>query len=177
MSAHISLEIVTPEGHKLKQAVDEVTAPSVSGEFGILPGHLPILAALKTGIVRWKVKGEEHACAVGEGFIEVHEDIASILTDRYQENADLDPVQIRAQLKDIDDKIDHFSGSHDSPEFRALVADELWCAAQLELHGDPPPPTVNFVSSFGAAPDEELAEATGVVTHAEEDDHEHPAKH
>lgn len=171
MSAQISLEIVTPEGHKLKQHVDEVTAPSVSGEFGILPGHLPILAALKTGIVRWKVKGEEHACAIGEGFIEVHEDVASILTDRFQDNTDLDPVKIRAELKDIDEKIDHFSGAHDSPEFRALVADELWCAAQLELHGDPPPPTVNFVTSFGAAPDEELAAATGVNTHAEEDDH------
>jgi F-type H+-transporting ATPase subunit epsilon len=166
----LSLKIVTPEGPRLQESVDEVTAPSVSGEFGILPGHLPILAALKTGIVRWKSKGSEGACAIGEGFIEVHDDVASILTDRFQDTNDLDPVKIRAQLKDIDDKIDHFAGAHDSPEFRSLVADELWCAAQLELHGDPPPPTVNFVSSFGVAPDEELGELNGTPTHAEEED-------
>ena len=164
----LSLEIVTPEGRKLKESVDEVTAPSVAGEVGILPGHLPVLAALKTGIVRWKSKGQEGSCAVGEGFLEVHDDAASILTDRYAPTEGLDPVRIRADLKRIDDEIDHFTGDHESAAFRELVADELWCAAQLELHGDPPPPTVNFVRSFGQAPDEELADATGTKTHGEE---------
>ncbi|HEX7666861.1 MAG TPA: ATP synthase F1 subunit epsilon, partial [Polyangiaceae bacterium] len=38
----IQLEIVTPKGRALKETVDEVRAPSVEGEFGILPGHLPL---------------------------------------------------------------------------------------------------------------------------------------
>ena len=49
MSDTIRLEIVTPRGRALLASVDEVTAPSVEGEFGVLPGHLPLLAALRTG--------------------------------------------------------------------------------------------------------------------------------
>ena len=154
--ATLRLEIVTPQGPALRDDVDELTAPSVAGEFGVLPGHLPILAALKTGILTWRKKGEEGSCAVGAGFIEVHDDRVNVLTDRYRAKADVDPVRVRADLKDIDEKIDRFPGTPQSAEFLALVADELWCAAQLELHGDPPPPTVNFADAYGQAPDEAL---------------------
>ncbi|HEY5319225.1 MAG TPA: hypothetical protein VIJ20_14650 [Solirubrobacteraceae bacterium] len=47
----IALEIVTPNGRALSASVDEVTAPSVKGEFGVLPGPLQLLAALRTGLV------------------------------------------------------------------------------------------------------------------------------
>ena len=40
----IQLEIVTPKGRALTATVEEVTAPSVDGEFGVMPGHLPLLA-------------------------------------------------------------------------------------------------------------------------------------
>jgi F0F1-type ATP synthase epsilon subunit len=54
MADSLALEIVTPDGLKLTTQVAELTAPSVDGEFGVLPGHRPMLAALKTGIVRFK---------------------------------------------------------------------------------------------------------------------------
>ena len=45
MAESIQLEIVTPTGVALRTAVSEVTVPSVAGEFGVLPGHVPVLAA------------------------------------------------------------------------------------------------------------------------------------
>ena len=51
----IQLEIVTPKGRALSETVDEVTAPSVAGEFGVMPGHLPLLAALRTGLVSYRI--------------------------------------------------------------------------------------------------------------------------
>ena len=53
-----ALEIVTPRGRALAASVDEVTAPSVNGEFGVLPGHLPLLAALRTGMVTYRQGSE-----------------------------------------------------------------------------------------------------------------------
>ncbi len=53
MAESILLEIVTPTGVALRERVTDVTAPSVAGEFGVLPGHLPLLAALRTGLVTW----------------------------------------------------------------------------------------------------------------------------
>ena len=151
MSQTLLLEIVTPTGASLRQDVDEVSVPSVTGEFGVLPGHLPIVAALKTGLVSWKHGGLQHACAVGAGFVEVSGDHVSILTDRYQTKEAIDPVLVRATLHGIEEELRGFSESQATPAFQELVAKELWCAAQLELHGDPPPPTLHFASAYGPA--------------------------
>ena len=78
----IELEIVTPDGVALREKVQMLTAPSVDGEFGVLPGHRPLLAALKTGIVTYTKNGTEVRVAVGPGFVEVFEDRAVLLTDR-----------------------------------------------------------------------------------------------
>jgi F-type H+-transporting ATPase subunit epsilon len=154
MADTLSLEVVTPQGSALKENVEELTAPSISGEFGVLPGHLPILAAVKPGLVTWKAKAGTSACAVGWGFIEVSQDRATLLTDHFVKKGDVDPVRVRADLKDIQHKIEKFDGAPESPEFHALVNEELWCAAQLELHGDPPPATIAFITPYGRAPDQ-----------------------
>jgi len=125
----------------------------------VLPGHLPILAAVRTGIITWRKGGSVGSCAVGWGFIEVSHDHAHVLTDRFVAKDKVDPVSVRAELKTIDAKIDKYPGKTTDPEFHALVGEELWCAAQLELHGDPPPATVSFISPYGAA-----AEAAGGLT-------------
>src|SRR5271163_723833 len=91
----ILLEIVTPKGRALRVSADEVTAPSVDGEFGVLPGHLPLLAALRTGLVSYRVGGDAKKCAVGPGFVEAGPDKVAILTDEYIEREQIDPVVVR----------------------------------------------------------------------------------
>src|SRR5665213_3996312 len=99
----IDLEIVTPKGRALKKSVEEMRAPSVEGEFGVLPGHLPLLAALRTGIVTYREAGADHKCAVGTGFAEVGpvkdekgadtgDTKLVILTDEFTERDSIDPV-------------------------------------------------------------------------------------
>jgi len=138
----IHLEIVTPDGVKLDEQVTEVTAPSVDGEFGVLPGHRPLLAALKTGIVTYKQDGETHRVAVGAGFVEVADDEELVLTDHFMREGEVDPVRARLELKEADQALAAFEGDPASPEYAEIVERELWAAAQLELYGDPPPPTV-----------------------------------
>jgi len=156
----ITLEIVTPQGSVLREEVDDVTAPSVTGEFGVLPGHLPLLAALRTGIVAYHRAGDEKKIAVAEGFVEVKDDRALILTDKVITRDEVDPVRVRLELKDVDDQLDHYSGEPGSAEWQALVAREVWAATQLELYGDPPPATQRPFETFGppAPPEEETVE-------------------
>lgn len=136
------LEIVTPEGVQLRESIDELTAPSVSGQFGVLPGHRPMLAALATGIISYVQGGKTTQVAVGAGYVEIHGDRAAVLTDRFSTKTAVDPVRVRLDLKEADDALDHFSGETGSPEHIDLIARELWAAALLELYGDPPPPTL-----------------------------------
>lgn len=148
----LELEIVTPDGLALEEHVTEFTAPSVNGEFGVLPGHRPLLAALATGIVSYHKDGEQVKVAVGAGFVEVNKDKAVLLTDHFITKDDVDPVRVRLDLKEVDEKLDAYSGEPGSAEHMALVADELWAATQLELYGDPPPPIVRTFTFAAVAP-------------------------
>jgi F-type H+-transporting ATPase subunit epsilon len=144
--ASIELEIVTPEGIQLAASVSEFTAQSSVGEFGVLPMHRPMLAALKTGIVRYTENGEPEEVAVGPGFVQVLDDRAVLLTQRFIKKDDVDPVTARRDLKDAEEAIDQFEG--EGPELPEMILKSLWAAARLELYGDPPPPTIRVANEI-----------------------------
>ncbi|MEO7111812.1 MAG: ATP synthase F1 subunit epsilon [Polyangiaceae bacterium] len=165
----IELEIVTPKGRALKKTVEEVRAPSVEGEFGVLPGHLPLLAALRTGIVTYREGTAEHRVAVGTGFAEVGpvrdekgadtgETKVVILTDDYTDRETIDPVIVRKDLADVQEELgkllnqDATADATVAEKTKALINRENWLAAELELYGDPPPATMRPYEQFGPSP-------------------------
>ena len=152
MAETLKLEIVTPDGLKLAESVEQVTVPGVEGEFGVLPQHAPLLTALTAGIVTYTQSGQAQSVAIGSGFAEVLPDRAILLTERFVTKESLDPVRVRLELKEADEELDRFAGDPASAEYAALVQRELWAATQLELHGDPPPPRVRPLDfGLGAA--------------------------
>lgn len=158
MAESIQLEIVTPDGVKLAEEVSEFTAPSVDGEFGVLPRHRPMLAALTTGIVTYKKENQTVSVAVGSGFVEIADDRAVLLTDRFIRKEGIDPVRVRLELKEADEALEKFDGDPNSAEYGELVARELWAAAQLELYGDPPPPRMRTMSELQSSSGESYSE-------------------
>jgi len=71
LPAHLTLELVTPERSVALETVDEVEIPGIDGYLGVLPGHTPLLVALKVGEL-WYRKGEERMfVSVAFGFAEV----------------------------------------------------------------------------------------------------------
>lgn len=156
----ILLEIVTPTGVCLCEQVAGFTAPSVDGIFGVLPGHQPLLAALKTGIVTFEREGgAEEQVAVGPGFAEVMSERALLLTDKFIRKPEVDAVAARLELKEADAALEHFEGDPGSPEHAELIAKELWAAVKLELYGDPPPPILRTFDEFRIAAREDYVKA------------------
>ena len=150
----IQLEIVTPRGKALTASVDEVTAPSVDGEFGVMPGHLPLLAALRTGLVTYREGTETHKCAVGTGFAEAGANKLLILTDEYIVREQIDPVVVRKELAEVQTELEALIAKADEAQGgddhkRALILKENWLAAQLELYGDPPAATMRVFEEYG----------------------------
>jgi F-type H+-transporting ATPase subunit epsilon len=144
----LTLEVVTPEGLALRETVDELTAPSVDGDFGVLPGHRPLVVALRTGIVTYRNGGEEIHVAVGPGFAEISDDHVILLTDRFCRRDEIDMVQLRQELKEADEELDAFDGELGGAEHGALIRRTRWAATRLELGGDPPPPTIHTFAEF-----------------------------
>src|SRR5215213_7889475 len=133
MADKIELEIVTPKGRALAASVDEVTAPSVQGEFGVLPGHLPVVAAIRPGIVSYKQGSETKKVAVGSGFAEAGQNKLLILSDEYAERQNIDPVVVRKELSEIQPKLEKvLSVTEMTPDLEAekkdLIDEENWLA-------------------------------------------------
>lgn len=139
MAEGIALKIVTPEGVGLDMQVLELTAPGATGEFGVLPGHRPLLAALRTGIVSYVAEGEGEvkSLAVGPGFVEVIDDKAVLLTQRFIAKQDVDPVVARRELREADEALQGTDAQDD--DYSRWLTQSLWAATELELYGDAPP--------------------------------------
>jgi len=170
----IDLEIVTPKGKALSATVDEVTAPSVQGEFGVLPGHLPVVAALRTGIVTYRTGSESKRVAVGPGFAEAGQNKLIILAEDYAERQMIDPVIVRKDLAEVQAKLEKLLAAMDltpeqDTEKRALIERENWLAAQLELHGDPPSATMRPFEAGGPPPPAIVEEEDGKPKSADDD--------
>ena len=58
-----------------------VTLPSIAGQMGILPRHVPLIAQMVPGEMIVRKEGRETFIAAGEGLIEVTPDRVAILTD------------------------------------------------------------------------------------------------
>ena len=79
--ATLKLEIVTPEGRAYSDDVAMVVLPSIEGEIGVYPAHVPLMTQLSPGELRIVKDGKTTEFVVGTGFIEVTGDSVSVLTD------------------------------------------------------------------------------------------------
>jgi len=86
----IHVSVVTPDGPVYESDVEMVSTKAQSGELGILPGHIPMVAPLKIGAVRLKNGGQTDFVAVSGGFIEVRPDNVSILAQSAEKADDID---------------------------------------------------------------------------------------
>ncbi len=69
--AKLSFELTTPERLVLKEEYDAVTIPTQEGEITVLPGHVPLVANLASGVITVIEKDTEWSIAVSGGFFEV----------------------------------------------------------------------------------------------------------
>jgi len=91
----LTLEIVTPEARVYSDTIETVVIPTMEGEIGILPGHIPLLTQVAAGELRVTKNGRIEHLAVGGGFAEVQGDKVSVLAESAitEEKIDLNAVE------------------------------------------------------------------------------------
>ena len=89
------LLLVTPETQLLDTDIEEVYAPGVLGQFGVLPEHVNFLTALGTGELRYRTKGADHYVAVSGGVLEVLDDLVTVLADSAESAEEIDVARAR----------------------------------------------------------------------------------
>ena len=91
----IHLTVVTPERKVVDRQVEEVVLPGSEGYLGVLPGHAPLLTALKVGEISYRQATQWHFIAVAWGFVEVLGDRVSVLADVAERAEEIDLERAR----------------------------------------------------------------------------------
>jgi F-type H+-transporting ATPase subunit epsilon len=97
LPSKLQLNIVTPD-QSLSYEVDEVAMPGQEGDFGVLPGHTPLFAGLRTGTMWYRQGNEKHFLAVSVGFAEVLPDRVTVLAQVAERAEDLDEARAQAGM-------------------------------------------------------------------------------
>ena len=93
----LTLNIVTPD-QSLSYEADEVELPGQEGYFGVLPGHTPLFAGLKTGMMWYRQGQQKHFLAVSVGFAEVLPDQVTVLAQVAERAEDFDEARVEAGM-------------------------------------------------------------------------------
>lgn len=76
----IKLNIVSPKRLLYSEDVKMVVVRAESGELGVMPGHTPMLATLRPGVLRAILEdGSEERVVVSGGFLEVSKEKITVL--------------------------------------------------------------------------------------------------
>ena len=128
----LKLEVATPDGLALTTEAEMVTAPSVEGEFGVLPGHLPLLAATRAGLLKYRIAGKDSVAAVGPGFVEALPDRVLLLTDAFLPPASINRSAAEQELASAERALADSKSALDSAEHQELSRDLEWARARVE---------------------------------------------
>jgi len=78
----LKVAVISPERTVYEGDADMVVVPAWDGEIGILRGHSPLLTLLGSGTLRVTNGGSEQRFAVQGGFMQVAEDVVTVLSER-----------------------------------------------------------------------------------------------
>ena len=102
----VKVNIVTPDGPVYDAEVTMVIDKTTSGEIGVLPGHIPMVAPLTVGAVKLKKEGgQTELVAVSGGFIEVRPDNISILAPSAEVASSIDLARAKEALKRAEQRL------------------------------------------------------------------------
>jgi len=130
--ATLHLEVATPDGLALQTEAEIVTAPSVEGEFGVLPGHLPLLAATKAGLLKYRVAGKDEIAAIGPGFVEALPDRVLVLTDAFATPSKIDRAKAEKDLGAAEKAVAEYKGSTEEAAYQELARELDWARARVD---------------------------------------------
>ncbi len=95
----LKLEVITPEQIALQDVSTSVVVPGVDGELGIWPNHAPLLAGLKPGVITYKTASGTEKLVVSGGFIEISNNVISIIAPAAEKSTEIDFARAEAAKK------------------------------------------------------------------------------
>jgi len=126
-----AFEIVTPTRVAWKGEADEVQAPGLMGEFGVLPAHAALLSATRAGVVTVHTGGQSSRMVVGPGFAETGAGEMTLLVDFCEESSVVDKAQAAKDLAAAESVLG--ASESGSKEFAAAQRKAALASARMDV--------------------------------------------
>ena len=108
--ASFHFDLVSPEKLAFSGEVDQVDIPGVEGDFGVLAGHAPVVAAIRPGILTITTGGKHEKIIVLGGLAEVSEKGLTVLADVATSLAELDRAKFAETITDMVESLKEHEG-------------------------------------------------------------------
>ena len=118
--ATFHFDLVSPEKLAFSGEVDQVDIPGVEGDFGVLAGHAPIVAAIRPGILTVMSGGTQQKIIVLGGLAEMSDKGLTVLADVATSLDELDRAQFADRISDMEAKLKEKGGSELDREIERL---------------------------------------------------------
>ena len=118
----ITFELVSPDQLLMTVEADAVAMPGMEGDFGVLPGHAPLISALRAGVI--EVEGAAdgpNRVYIAGGFAEVAADRLTVLAEEAVPVDEMDRANIEQRIQDTNDEL----SNADEGEQRRLAEGKL----------------------------------------------------
>ncbi|MEQ8639271.1 MAG: F0F1 ATP synthase subunit epsilon [Alphaproteobacteria bacterium] len=131
MADTFTFELVSPDRLLLSEQVEMVVVPGEEGDFGVLPGHAPVISAMRPGLIAVYDGGQvSRRLFVSGGFAEVSDNRLTVLAQEADSLEDLDRGVIEQRLKELREDL---ADSTDEREMRAATAAIAAAEARLAV--------------------------------------------
>ncbi|NKC32708.1 ATP synthase F1 subunit epsilon [Falsiroseomonas selenitidurans] len=128
--ATFQFELVSPQKLLLSRAVEMAVLPAAEGEMGVLPGHAPMIVALRGGIIAVTEGGQvTERLFVAGGFAEVTPGRCTVLADEATPVAQLSRAAAETRVRDAEAA--YTAAAMDTPEKRDVTMARLLSARAM----------------------------------------------
>ena len=134
MADQVRFELVSPERLELATDVEMVVVPGVEGDFGVLPGHMPLISTIRPGVIAVFRDGKvAERIFVEGGFAEVTPESCTVLAEHAKPVAALDQAKAAQAVQDAKEDVEDAKDDETRQEAsKALEVAEARLAAAAE---------------------------------------------
>ena len=128
----LGVNLVTPKGVVAHSEADSVQAPGELGEFELLPGHVPMLTALKPGVLTIGTKARARY-AVSSGYLRVDPAGAvEILVEQAMPAKEIDVEVARNDLKTAEAEVAKWGDKPADGDYKNALHRLAWAKARID---------------------------------------------
>ncbi len=106
MAERVAFELVSPERLILSEPVEMVVVPGAEGDFGVLPGHAPMISTVRPGVISIHEGGAvRERIFVAGGFAEVTPERCTVLAETAVPLAEIDRAEVEGRIAALNQEL------------------------------------------------------------------------